>query len=194
MGFFSWKDCVTGSQIKVGEYKKVYLLVPRAFRNKYGVRIGESCYDGYGRFGGYDLFELIAEWNRAYLTTGMQGKLPELSEYGGLESYEKAALKNKGLSDEEISVMDAKKQHEYFENAVAEWQRIDTLMNLYSYGADDEYLTKEFGEDFLSDIGSAITGSYDTDVALKYPVKITYDGTAIYEQCGSSERDNEQGF
>ena len=41
--------------------KDVFLLVPKPFENKYGASIKESCYDGYGRFGGYDVYTLIAK-------------------------------------------------------------------------------------------------------------------------------------
>lgn len=61
MGQFSWLDCVNHEQIVDGANKIVYLLVPREFG---GGRITESCYGGYGIFGGRDVYDLIAEWNK----------------------------------------------------------------------------------------------------------------------------------
>ena len=64
MGQFSWLDCKTGEQIVDDKHRDVYVLVPREFG---GGHIKETCYDGYGHFGGYDIFDLIANWNRGYL-------------------------------------------------------------------------------------------------------------------------------
>ena len=64
MGQFSWLDCCSHEQI-LDDYKRdVYVLVPLKFQNKYGAHIVEHCYDGYGEFGDYDIYDLVAEWNR----------------------------------------------------------------------------------------------------------------------------------
>lgn len=65
MGQFSWLDCRTGQQIVDNKRKNVYLLVPREFG---GGHIKETCYDGYGHFDNYDVFDLIADWNREFLS------------------------------------------------------------------------------------------------------------------------------
>ena len=67
MGQFSWLDCVTGSQVVCNRAAAVYVLVPDEFSETYGKHILESCYDGYGRFGGYDIYDLIADWNKDYI-------------------------------------------------------------------------------------------------------------------------------
>ena len=64
MGQFSWLDCKTDEQIVDDKRRDVYVLVPREFG---GSHIKETCYDGYGHFGGYDIFDLIANWNREYI-------------------------------------------------------------------------------------------------------------------------------
>ena len=64
MGQFSFLDCVTGEQIIDNIPKKVYLLVPKEFAGEYGPRILEEEYDGYGNFGGHDVYDLIADWNK----------------------------------------------------------------------------------------------------------------------------------
>lgn len=61
MGQFSWLDCKSGRQIKDDVRADVYLLVPKEFG---GGHIHEECYDGYGRFGGQDVYELIPIWNK----------------------------------------------------------------------------------------------------------------------------------
>lgn len=70
MGQFSWLDCVTGEQIIDNKRRKVYLLVPKQFAETYGPRILEEEYDGYGNFGKYDVYDLIADWNK--------GMIPEI--------------------------------------------------------------------------------------------------------------------
>lgn len=67
MGQFSWIYSDTEKQIIDDKYKDSYLLVPREFHDKYGTEILEKCYDGYGHFGGYDVYELIAEWNKEFI-------------------------------------------------------------------------------------------------------------------------------
>lgn len=64
MGQFSWLYSDTGKQVLDGYKADTYLLVPEKFQNKYGKAIYENCYDGYGHFGKYDVYELIPEWNK----------------------------------------------------------------------------------------------------------------------------------
>lgn len=64
MGEFSWIYSDTKKQLVNFEMADTYLLVPPAFQKKYGKAIHETCYEGYGRFGRYDVCELIAEWNK----------------------------------------------------------------------------------------------------------------------------------
>lgn len=61
MGQFSWLDCRTGEQIVDERRKDVFVLIPERFG---GGHILEECYDGYGHFGGEDIYELVAKWNK----------------------------------------------------------------------------------------------------------------------------------
>lgn len=61
MGFFSWVTSDTNRSVSNvysdrGTFP-VYLLQPQ------GKPIFEEEYEGYGEFGGYDIFELVAKWN-----------------------------------------------------------------------------------------------------------------------------------
>lgn len=64
MGQFSWLDCKTGEQVIDMKPRKSYVLVPQQFG---GGHIEETCYEGYGVFGGHDVYDLVADWNAAYL-------------------------------------------------------------------------------------------------------------------------------
>lgn len=112
-GTVSFLDCKDGSQILNNTMADVYVLIPAAFG---GGHIHESFYDGYGNFGGFDIYDLLVDWND-----------PE-SDLDG----------------------DEKRNH-----------GIDLF----------------FG-----------------DTALEYPVKITHDANAVYENCEPSPDDPNQGW
>ena len=116
MGFFSWLDCKTGEQTKVGVLRPVYVLVPQKYG---GGAIIEPCYDGYGNFGGYDIFELFAKWNHC--------------------------PRKKGIDFRDIGI-----------DVYCDWEN-------------------------------------DNGVVIQYPIKMTYDQNAIYEQCEPSFSDPLQG-
>lgn len=58
MGLYSWLTADEKKSIKVNKPKNVYLLQPNGKES-----IEESYYDGYGRFGGIDAYEWLAENN-----------------------------------------------------------------------------------------------------------------------------------
>ncbi len=61
MGYFSWKTSDTDRSISNRSSDRgtfpVYVLCPD------GTVIREDDYDGYGRFGGRDVYALVAQWN-----------------------------------------------------------------------------------------------------------------------------------
>ena len=110
MGQFSWIYSDTHKQLLDDVYADTYLLVPKPFQEKYGKAIHEGCYDGYGNFGRYDVYELVALWNRENLPSKTRAlHLPKVEEYGGLFDSEKEELRKKGVTEEEIKKADANK-------------------------------------------------------------------------------------
>lgn len=117
MGQFSWLDCKNGTQILDDVEQDSYVLVPEEFG---GGHIAERCYDGYGHFGGYDIYALVAKWNVPEQCTG------------------------------DVSV--------------------DRLA------------------------GVALACMDKDNARLKYPIKITHDPNAMYEDCDYSPTDPDQGW
>ena len=71
MGFFSWKTSDTDKSIS-NKYSiegalPVYVLIPKEFGGGY---IEENNYEGYGIFGGKDIYALVARWNKPELCNG----------------------------------------------------------------------------------------------------------------------------
>ena len=68
MGQFSWKYADTKNRIALKILGSAYVPCPD------GSVIYESCYQGYGVFGGHDIYELAADWNRSSLSADMLQK------------------------------------------------------------------------------------------------------------------------
>lgn len=79
MGCFSWCTSDTKKSIPCcipfGDLPgTVYLL------NPFGEPYKETDYEGYGEFGGRDVYDLVVEWNREHLTPDNVTK-PDRSDY-----------------------------------------------------------------------------------------------------------------
>lgn len=146
MGVYSWLDCITEEPILIGEDRTSYVLVPDQFG---GGHIANGRYDGYGDFGGYDIYELVLEWNKEYI--------PQY-----------------------VKLMKAGRWKCKFNVA-----KPSDLMDYYN----DQPVEGE-----LRDLG-ILLACYDEDNAkLQYPIKITFDPNATYEECGPSKSDPYQGY
>lgn len=146
MGQFSWLDCKTKEQVFDNEIRDVFALVPKEFADKYGEggHIKEVCYDGYGRFGGYDIYDLIADWNREFI--------PIMLMYN-----EKGKWVN-GLSENEIEVLKA-----FYEGKEISCPKRHIGISMACYDSDNrklfypikitynKYATYEYCEPSLSD-------------------------------------------
>lgn len=145
MGQFSWRDCVTGKPILDNVRKTSYLLVPA----KFGSNIEEPEYDGYGHFGGHDVYDLVVDWNK--------GMIPEIIR----------RIKN-GTWVCGGSKTDIENLQNYYDNKPISCEKrwLGIIMACYN---EDNY-------------------------TLEYPIKITYQAGASYEDCKPSPSDPNQGW
>lgn len=165
MGQFSWLDCKTGEQVLDGVQRNSYLLVPEKFG---GGHIEETCYEGYGVFGGHDVFDLVADWNKEFI-----GK-PEEPDRSRWE--------------------DGQQGDSWYEMARINWKRDCAMVNDFKGGTSKNTMDKLYGDDWKRRIGINIA-CYDEDNArLRYPIKITHDPDAVYEWCAPSKSDPNQGW
>ncbi len=190
MGCFSWIDCMTGEQIRIGDTRTAYVLVPEKFG---GGHVEEQGYDGYGHFGLYDIFDLVADWNKEQLSEQMLAKAPRREEYCGLYSYEKEDMRKAGASEEEIRKADEAKRTEYYENALKRYAHRVKRLNDFKNLSEDKFFEK-YDKDEKREIGIDIA-CYDwQNATIPYPIKITYDEKAVYENCSPSKGDPDQGL
>lgn len=167
MGQFSWLDCKDGKQILDNVAKTAYLLVPEEFKEQFGEKIPTQCYDGYGHFGSYDVYELVALWNRRFLSIENLQNLPKREQYG---------------------------EEEYYQMAMNRYKNSMNRLEDFRLGTSDEKMKEKYGKDYLREIGIDVACYDEQNAALTYPIKITYDGTAVYEQCDPSPSDPNQGW
>ena len=166
MGVFSWLDCNTGRQVKIG--RKAYVLVPKEFG---GGHITEMYYDGYGNFGGFDVYDLVADWNKGYITEANLRGMPKRSNYGKGESGDF-----------------------YYELAVKRYNDTVKKITLWQAGASDDEMEEKYGSEWKRNIGIDIACYDEQNEALKFPIKICHNSKAVYEDCKPSMSDPNQGF
>lgn len=128
-------------------------------------------YNGYGIFGGKDIYELVVDWNRKYLSPKMLRR-PHKKSYGSPESYERAmkdynfwrkVLKYaKDHNDEDCKKLASKGRVRPFR----EWKR---------------------------ELGIEIACYDDQNAALPFPIKITRTKNKHYADLPASNGDDDQG-
>jgi len=168
MGSFSWCTSDTRKSIPCcipfGDLPgTVYLL------NPFGEPYKESDYEGYGVFGGRDVYELVVEWNREYLTKDNIHK-PERSQY-----------------------RDGPVGDTGFSKALENYEKTCEAIADYAAGASDDFMKETYGKFLANGFPSnwkrslGITlACYERDlVKLKYPIKIV-EHPVPYERAGIS--------
>ena len=180
MGQFSWLDCITEEQIVDDKERDVYVLIPKEFG---GGHIVEHCYDGYGHFGGKDIFDLVATWNREVLSDNPNFIFPY-----AFERAQRIGVKYNWNSNYHECIdlqIHNKPWYEFYKDlnlSVAEVCNAMTTKLDRTYPYEWRYI----------DIDLAC---YDEDnEALPFPIKITHDPHACYEFCPPSKSDPNQGW
>ena len=192
MGCFSWIYCDTNKPLKIG--KSARLLIPATFNNgNKGGSIYESAYDGYGNFGGRDVYDLVAEWNREFLSEDMLEKEPKLENFGGLYRFEIDKYRESGMSEEEINMRNLAQKEKYYRAALQRRQvSIDRLTD-YRNGMSDNKMEEKYGKYWKRELGIDIACYDDQNAALPYPIKIAAKLGSIYETQPASKGDPNQG-
>ena len=127
MGQFSWLDCITEEQIIDNKVRDVYVLIPKKFG---GGHIRETCYDGYGHFGRHDIFDLIADWNREFMTK--DSKFP---------SHSKTTLGDEAWAELYLNILNSKKDIENEMRAISPyWEYRYIGITLAGYDEDNASL------------------------------------------------------
>ena len=161
MGQFSWLDCVTGEQIIDNMVKDVYLLIPKEIG---GGHVKEPCYDGYGHFGGRDVYDLVADWNRKWALEN-----PDYVSYN----------QGRPLKEEPWYPFYSDSSYDR-EGVIEKWKEED--INKLPWPIEWRGIWIQLS-------------CYDQDAKkILYPVKVTYDMDAVYEDFGFSPSDPNQGW
>lgn len=90
MGYFTWtlanrtlikrKDGEYAARCKLGYFGYAAIVCPD------GTLIKEDYYEGYGMFGGKDVYDLVVDWNKDHLTE--ISNLPGFKKWGDSAAYE----------------------------------------------------------------------------------------------------------
>ena len=190
MGCFSWIYSDTNKPLRHTE--KAYLLVPPQFQDMQGKHIYEAHYDGYGNFGGYAAFELVALWNQEFVSVDMLDSKPTFDKYSlGLYDFEKENLAKQGMSQKEIEAKGLALRKEYFAKGLQRYEREVKRLEDFKNHVPEKEMVASYGEDYLMEIGIDIACD-EKNAKLPFPIKIT-SKPMDYDDVKPSNRDPGQG-
>lgn len=163
MGQFSWKYADTNNRSRLKLYGTAYVPCPD------GTIIYEGCYQCYGIFGGYDIYDLVADWNREYISEDLIEK-PVRTDWDNDEQGE-----------------------EYYQRAMKWYTFSCNRLKDFVNGKPEEYMEKVYGDDWKRNIGIDIACDNESNAALKFPIKICKEKPDCYENVRVSTQDPYQG-
>lgn len=162
MGCFSWMYADTDNKKPLRIGKRAYVICPD------NTVIEEECYDGYGVFGGHDIYDLVSDWNKDSISEKNIRK-PQRKLYSDGEEGER-----------------------FFQNAMRWYEKDCQMLTDFVNCKSDEYMISQYGEYWKREIGINIACYDDQNAALKYPIKIC-KRPAAYESLPPSNGDPDQG-
>lgn len=153
MGYFTWTDAKvkTPRLTKWGDYWPSQKIGYDCFCKVVcpdDTEIIENCYNGYGSFGGHDIYELVVDWNREDLPR-LFSEIVKDHDFGCSLKPVAELYSNLKVTDAEVD---------------------DFCKKLFDSGKQSELF---FAKEWKRNIGIAIGCSEKRAKLLKYPIKIT---------------------
>ncbi len=102
--YFAWKDC-QNAQKRVRCQKPAYVILPN------DTVIEEPCYEGFGKFGGHNIFQMVADWNCLHLRDILSQMAPRMENSAMRELYELAISAVEGGALEQEAVDNVLRQN-----------------------------------------------------------------------------------
>lgn len=158
MGCFSWMFADKDNEKNLKIEHKGYLLLPN------GGELKESCYEGYGEFDGQDAYDLVADWNREYLSHHPEFFIPRHGRVDSFMWYPYYA--DLSLNRDEVVAKILADPKAPYGNRLYEYRFIGIDIACYD----------------------------DQNAALPYPIKIVSKRGFKYDEVSASESDPEQGL
>ena len=175
MGCFSWMFADKNNEKNLKLDHKGYLLTPD---NK---ALKAEEYEGYGQFDGYDAYDLVADWNREYLSQHPEFLVPQ---HGGKWDNET----NSWITDPPTKRIDEYSWYKYYADLSLSKKEVKQKIS-----EDEEVKEKMIFPEWRC-IGIDIACYDDQNAELPYPIKIVRDGRVKYNEVPASENDPNQGF
>lgn len=173
MGYFSWMFANHNNQRNLKIDRKGYLYCPN------GTILKEPCYEGYGKFAGQDVYDLVADWNRAFLAQNPDFIIPQHGYFRDEATGELKTAVDKKVSEFPwySAYADLSKSRE---EVIEAWQKATGQPRVCC-----EWRI----------IGIDIACYDDQNAALPYPIKICSTGRGLrYETLPPSNGDPNQGM
>lgn len=184
MGSFSWCYCDTGA-IRIDRdgcpvpkrsqrllYRQpAYVLIPKEFG---GGHIFEASYPDYGRFGGIDIYDLVADWNRAWIASHPEWKRP----------YD--VLYESRYPEDPAKPISAMSWYPFFSDLSLSRKEVVERWR------DSRPLDSNYWLEYR-EIGIAIACQDEDNEALPFPIKVARFKESVYENYPASYGDPGQG-